>query len=402
MSIATMGAVGWNNKSSGGDKERNVKNWSGDVSLAPSGISQNGHDAIRDIVVRHQKEAEKWLSEEQKRSNLSYLREGPQYVPLKCSKKNSTIPIEHIESAYKEYNRRFGGDSNPADTTPSVLLVATGVSKEWVPGEEVGHARFLLFPELGAVKMTALFVTYMPGPEHGAVAAWFAGELGSWQRSNQVLNGCLSRGGQSSGGYGFFQPDKRIFPFWRNRDHAGRDTDRGNKNNPYSRFIWEIEYENRDAVQIRERGRAYMIPHYTRLFLAMKIYAPSDGRFEAAVVLWGKEDEGSNAITVMKAVSFGSIDLSDDHKQEFFQRRADLLVGVDINSWERPQNDANAWSITLPFRGFLFKVTRGEPAEAGIEYVLDDLGNNDVEDFVIDLRGVVNEYENQLSVMREA
>ena len=131
----------------------------------------------------------------------------------------------------------------------------------------------------------------------------------------------MSYGGLSSRGYVLFQPDKRVFPFRENRDHNGRDADRANKNNPYSRFIWEIEYDNKDPVQIRERGRAYLTPKYVRLFLAMKSYPPSNaGTYEAAVVLWGKADEDSDTITVMKAVSFGTQDLSHDHKQDFFQR----------------------------------------------------------------------------------
>lgn len=89
-----------------------------------------------------------------------------------------------------------------------------------------------------------------------------------------------------------------------------------------------------------------MKPKYVRLFLAMKLYVPSsDGRYETAAVLWGKEDERSDMITVMKAVSFGTMDLSKDHKQEFFQRRANRLVSVETNSWERPQDNIMAWLI---------------------------------------------------------
>ena len=365
------------------------------------GMNDDGahHDPALDIVDCHKMEAEKWLGEELKRSNLSYLKEGHQYSPWICSKKDGTIPMAHLESALNEYKRRFGDGSNQANTaTPAVLLVATGVGKEWMPGEEVGKARFLLFPELGAAKTSALFITYMPGPEHGAVDSWFVAMLSVWHTTNEFLRRYLSYGGLSSGGYGCFQPDKRVFPFKENRDHNGRDADRANKNNPYSRFIWEIEYDNRDPVQIRERGRAYMTPKYVRLFLAMKLYPPSRGTtYEAAAVLWAKADEESDTITVMKAVSFGTQDLSDDHKQDFFQRKADRLVGVDVNHWEKARNDEAAWSITLPFRGFLFKVSKGAPGENGTtEYVLDDLEAGAVEDFVIDLRRAAREYENQV------
>ena len=76
---------------------------------------------------------------------------------------------------------------------------------------------------------------------------------------------------------------------------------------------------------------------------------------------------------------------------------ADRLVGVDVNRWENTQSDEAAWSITLPFRGFLFKVSKGAPGENGTtEYVLDDLEVGAVEDFVIDLRRAAREYENQV------
>lgn len=367
-----------------------------DISPAPTSCRQyDHHDLTVALAQNHQKEGEKWLSEEEERLKLLYLKDPPQYVPFHCQKKDGTVPKTHLEDAFKEYYRRFG-QSTATDTSPSVLLVATGVTTEWRVPEEVRCASFLLFPELGAAKKSALFVTYMPGPEHGAVDSIFVEILGEWRRSNRILKTSLSAGGLSSGGYGHVQPDKRLFPLKNNRDHAGQDRDRGNKNNPYSRFIWEVEYDNRNPVEIRERGKAYLTPHYTRLFLAVKLYIPSDGTYEAAAVLWGKSDENSETVTVMRAVSFGTEDLSDDHKEEFRQRKADRLIGVNVDQWERPQNNAASWLITLPFRGFLFKVSEGEPEEGQeVKYVLDDI-DDDVDDLVVDLRELVTEYENQV------
>ncbi|KAL3911310.1 MAG: hypothetical protein SGILL_007330 [Bacillariaceae sp.] len=349
------------------------------------------------IASSHISEGEKWLHDELEKAKNSYLIEGAEYQPFQCSGKNGDVPTTHLQKAIEEYKRRFFGASA---SSPSVVLVATGVNKEWsVPEGVVGCARFLLFPQLGATKQSALFITYMPGPTHGAMDNWFVGMLNHWKIQNQVLVSHLS-GGLSSGGYGQFQPDARVFPFKKNRDHNGRDSDRANEQNPYSRFIWEVEYGNRDPVEIRERGRMYLTPNYTRLFLAVKLYELStDGRYEAAAVLWGKADGQSDTITVIRAISFGTKDLSDDHKHEFFQRRANRLVGVDVNQWVRPtpHGDQASWQLTVPYRGVLFKVSKGKP-EGGQEtqYVLDDLGGDAVDDLVIDLRGLVAEYENQV------
>jgi hypothetical protein len=354
------------------------------------------HGPTETIASSHHSEGEKWLHEEAEKAKNSYLNKGAQYQPFQCSGKNGAVPTTHLQKAIKEYKRRFFGAST---SSPSVVLVATGVNKEWSVPKDVGCARFLLFPQLGATRQSALFITYMPGPEHGAIDNWFAGMLSRWKYANQVLVSHLS-GGLSSGGYGQFQPDARVFPYKKNRDHAGRDSDRGNKQNPYSRFIWEVEYGNRDPVEIRERGRMYLTPHYTRLFLAVKLYEPStNGAYQAAAVLWGKAEGQNDTVTIMRAVSFGTEDLSDDHKHEFFQRRADRLVGIDVNQWDRPtpQLVESSWLLTVPYRGFLFKVSKGKPEEGReTRYVLDDLGGDAVDDLVIDLRGLVAEYENQV------
>ena len=134
------------------------------------------------------------------------------------------------------------------DKTPSVLLVATGVSEDWVPGDDVGRARFLFFPKLGSSNQTALFITYMPGPAHGSVDKILAKQISRWEDANTQLSKYLD-GGQGSGGrsdrrFRGFQPDHRLFPRRKLGDPEGRDRGGSNSGNPYSRFIWEIEYRN--------------------------------------------------------------------------------------------------------------------------------------------------------------
>ena len=132
-------------------------------------------------------EAELWFSRELERS---YLMEGPQYKPYAST--DGTIPTKHLYESLREFHKRFGTEQKGTKTTacndkgvhsPSVLLVASGVSKAWVPDEGIGRARFLLFPELSAAGgSSALFTTYMPGPEHGAIDSAFAGEIWVWIR----------------------------------------------------------------------------------------------------------------------------------------------------------------------------------------------------------------------------
>mgnify|MGYP005865617837 CR=1 FL=1 len=73
---------------------------------------------------------------------------------------------------------------------------------------------------------------------------------------------------------------------------------------------------------------------YNRLYLAAKIYGPDskDGGTEAAIVLWRRGNDGD--IRVMEVASFGTKDLSEEHKSEFAGKANMLiLVGVKSNGW---------------------------------------------------------------------
>ena len=355
-------------------------------------------------------EAEKWFGCELERSKNSYLKEGPQYKHYAST--NGKIPTKHLHEALSEFKKRFGGKQNGTKTSafnnkgvhsPSVLLVASGVSKTWVPDDSIGNAHFLLFPELSAAGgSSALFLTYMPGPEHGAINGAFANAFGAWiYRYPAMENYFLS--GQSSGGYGYHQPDKRLFPRKQFRDRQGRDVDKGNKGLPYSRFYWEVEYDNRDPVELRQRGMVYMKCKYTRLFLGAKFYAPEEsGEFESAIVLWGKITQGSDKVTVVEAVSFGTKDLSDDHKNEFFTNRHDRLVGVRPDQWRRPLLKGHPqrvpattpadWMLTVPFQAFLYKVTTEKRDDGTRPYLSDVLEEGEVGDLTINLRSMLSQF----------
>jgi hypothetical protein len=143
-----------------------------------------------------------------------------------------------------------------------------------------------------------------------------------------------------------------------------------------------------------------MEPEYTRLFLAAKFYAPlDDGTYEAATILWEKSD-GGNETTVMDAVSFGTRDLSVDHKKEFLQHRAGRVVGVQLAQWRRPQDDRAAdWTIRVPFRGIGYKIAKKKRKRTQtIGYVLDEIEDGAVEDLNVNLQEMVSRFENQVVV----
>ncbi len=316
------------------------------------------------------------------------------------------VPEEAYSEAYAEFYRRFMGTAAADDdkSTPSVLLVAANVAENWVPPEDVvGNGRFLFFLRIKDEVESALFLTYMRSTEHGQIDCELLGQHAVWSYSTgtmrKYLVGSLRSGRPVNRRYRGFEPDFRIYPKYGYEDPLGADLDGDLMGHPYSRFIWEMEYENRDPVKIRDRGQLYMRPEYTRLFLAGKFYAPSaDDKYKAAMVLWGKLNDSNDTI-VMDAVSFGTEDLSEDNKNEFFEPRANRLVGVD--RWRRPQDEDDPnWNITVPFRGFLYKVPKykkkGKRTDTTV-YVLDEIDEGTEVDFIVDLREMARDLETKIA-----
>ena len=230
-----------------------------------------------DVAFGLQEEAKQWVQQEEERSKTPYLPPGPSYKPYVSQ--NGKVPLRQFQEAFSECGNRYGGRGRKAKATatekktstmaPSVVLVASGVSEDWEPNECMDPARFLLVPGLVASKNAkngaALFITYMRGPEHGSVDGAFSTWFGAWIAKFPILQKYFVTG-QSSGGYGHFQPDRSIFPKKKFRDRHGRDMDKAKNNLPYSRLVWEVQYKNRDPVQLRQRGKRYMSNRYTRLF----------------------------------------------------------------------------------------------------------------------------------------
>ena len=136
---------------------------------------------------------------------------------------------------------------------------------------------------------------------------------------------------------------------------------------------------------------------YTRLFLGAFISKPDrvDSSYEAAIVLWGKDNE-SDSIAVLDAVSIGTKDLSVETKELWKRQRASCLPGVDGGDWRRPASAGatpvklvsptpEEWLVRVPYAGLLYKVTVGKGAADGnYKYLLDNV-DHDLSDMEIDL-----------------
>ena len=357
--------------------------------------------------------ATKWLQDEMAVFQDSYLVPPNKYRPH-ISKDGRVAPAQ-IKRAFAESINR---EAKPYRLRPVLIVVGLeGYPEDFLADESLHRARYLFSPDidigtpirvLKCSSASALFVTYMPGPEHGVADASFMDHFGAWKTSNQILKKYLSSG-VSSGSEDSSQPDRRVFPIGAYRDFGNPDRDRSNKNNAYSRLIWEVEFSNRDPVKLRVHGRKLMRPRNVRLFLGAKFSEfDENGHFEAAIVLWGKPD-GHNAggdIAVVTAVSFGTKCLSDETKTEFSRRGG--LPPVAVDAWRRPQDAATAplldppattpapWLLNISVQGILYRVTASERDDDGNpQYLLDMLGQDLVADFPVNLLDMAREYWHQ-------
>jgi hypothetical protein len=242
-------------------------------------------------------------------------------------------------------------------------------------------------------------MTYMPGPVHGAVVVTFREQVGSWRyaqtaTANMLYRGCSS-GGYSSGGYSSVQPDHRILPFRRYRDKNGNDVDTAHKGLPHTRFYLEVEYDHRNIVQLRQHGVELMgSTPYARLFLRVTTSKSNNddpsSSYEAAIVLWGKSD-ANDTISVLDAVSFGTLDLSERSRRLYSEIRQDSLPAVETSRWRRPGNawhmpvvltspTPQEWLQHVPFTGLLYKVSGTISANGADEYLLSTLAPGMVSD----------------------
>jgi hypothetical protein len=88
-------------------------------------------------------EAKKWLLQELQKYNANENSSGSSasspYTPCNAAFNNGMIPKEHWDQAFEEFGRRFMHETSECycKNGPSVLLVATGVTKDWwTPADE--------------------------------------------------------------------------------------------------------------------------------------------------------------------------------------------------------------------------------------------------------------------------
>lgn len=345
-----------------------------------------------------------WLQKEMiPHGNEAYLLPVNHYRPLVLVP-GRKIPASQFQQAAAEYGKRSVSDCDSSSFQP--VLVAVGVNdltmSHFVNDEEgpMKMARYLFFPSVACNgHRGALFMTYMPGPIHGTVDVKFHGDAESWLSAQTAVTKFLNTG-CSSGAHNAVQPDHRIFPFKKYRDRNGNDVDKAHKTLPHTRMYWEVEYDHRNIVELRQHGAKLMRrTPYTRLFLGVTISKPDDADlslYEAAIILWGK-DNADDTISVLEAVSFGTRDLCEETKYSFSTDRQDRLPAVGRDQWRRPENaGANPvaflspppqqWLLQVPFTGLLYKVMTGKRNQHGDrEYLLDTLSEGEVSDMAVDL-----------------
>ena len=84
----------------------------------------------------------------------------------------------------------------------------------------------------------------------------------------------------------------------------------------------------------------------------------------------------------------------------FFEHRHDRVLGVNLDEWRRCPGDeivaATSSTITIPYSGVLYKVTKEPQVGGNLPYLLDGIEDGEIEDLTIDLRYLRQQFENAL------
>jgi len=257
-----------------------------------------------------------------------------------------------------------------------------------------------------------LFITYISSDQHGSVKSNLSGQLYKWVDKHQELDKRLSKI------VGGLQPDIRVKPKRRYTDQSlGDDADADPENDdcPFSRLIVEIKWNNRDPVSLRQRGYLYFHKRqdeqdlkYVRMFLGCSLFggsvdvsedkvAPNDLKYEAVLVLWKRHDD-NDEIQVDKAISFGTIELTDKHKKQYADEGSKMLPGV--NTWERLRNKAETREMIIPKEGFLYKVFQNSGPPFGNDTSNDDdskyFTDDRIGNFIVDINELAIAFEEEL------
>ena len=353
------------------------------------------------------KQAEQWRTKQ--------LQDKGNYHPLQSEGRTVSLPqfLSQFQKACVEHHRRSQCETHDLEY-PLVVLVGVGFDEELIEmsDESRPKAHYLFFPKLGAEGESALFITYLAGNVHGSVLTELSGQLVIWFHDNRGLKERLSKA-LNAGPPNGSQPDIRVYPEKRYTKRPP-DDDPDNSSRPFSRLIVEIEWMNRDPVELRQKGYSYFYPksprdpdyepnndannfcggfRHVRMFLGCSLFGNStdlgkmdenDLEYEAALVLW-KRNEDNDEIRVNNAIDFGTKQLSAAHKQQYEGDGQGRLPGV--TNWTRREKDGRSRTMVIPKKGFLYEVSQISNVDVPLV---------DIEDFELDINDFVEVFECQL------
>ena len=125
--------------------------------------------------------------------------------------------------------------------------------------------------------------------------------------------------------------------------------------------------------------------------------APNDLKYEAALVLWKRHDD-NDEIQVDKAISFGTIELTDKHKKQYADEGSKMLPRV--NRWEHLGKKDETREMIIPKEGFLSKVFQKSGPPFGNDTSNDDdpkyFTDDRIGNFIVDINKLAEAFEEDL------
>eukprot|EP00554_Chaetoceros_debilis_P007692 CAMPEP_0194078242 /NCGR_PEP_ID=MMETSP0149-20130528/4690_1 /TAXON_ID=122233 /ORGANISM="Chaetoceros debilis, Strain MM31A-1" /LENGTH=424 /DNA_ID=CAMNT_0038759469 /DNA_START=130 /DNA_END=1401 /DNA_ORIENTATION=- len=367
-------------------------------------------------------QAEKWLITEQLQGNGNYQPYHSDSDEIGTDDQITEkflhdVFVPHFKRGCVEHHHRSESKfhvDNPDD--PLAVLVGVGFDEDLIEMSDEYEcrpkARYLFFPKLGEEGQSALFITYISSDQHGSVKSNLSGQLYKWVDKHQELDKRLSKI------VGGLQPDIRVKPKRRYTDQSlGDDADADPENDdcPFSRLIVELEWQIRDPAKLRQRGYTYFHKRqdeqdlkHVRMFLGCSLFgesvdvsedevAPNDLKYEAALVLWKRHDD-NDEIQVDKAISFGTIELTEKHKKQYADEGSKMLPRV--NTWERLGNKDETREMIIPKEGFLYKVFENSGPPFGNDTSNDDdpkyFTDDRIGNFIVDINKLAEAFEEEL------
>jgi hypothetical protein len=264
---------------------------------------------------------------------------------------------KHLDDAVEVAEKRFAPcteeeDNDHAASTNTIsrspfLLVATNVKAGWLPPNKYRNLHYMFTPMEGNAALCALFITCMPGADHGLAHIALNNLIFLYCHRNgldRVLMGCINGGKE-------YQPDLSYIPQHPDPNQTVNAPDKDDEGKPWKRMVIEIEFHNRTQSGLQEVGHTFLNgPNpYASLFVAIKVWqkhAPTGnattGTFAAAAVIWERTPPGLGAgnVTVRQALDFGTHRMPQDSIDAWTRIPAPgappMLPPVPPTFWRRP------------------------------------------------------------------